>query len=100
MKFRVQFKMACLAYRCFDGTLPPYLSSALTIYVPSRRLRSSSEKLLRVPTFNMKTAGERSFSFLAPSVWNSLPSSLRDSPTMSVFRTQLKTYLFREAFDL
>ena len=77
VKFRWQFKMAILVYRHFEGTLPPYLSGVLHTYQPSRSLRSSSERLLRVPKRSLKTAGERSFSFLAPSIWNSLPASIR-----------------------
>ena len=59
-------------YRFFDGSLPGYLSQTLCVYEPTRNLRSSCEKLLKVPKRNTKTFGERSFSFLAPSVWNSL----------------------------
>nr|KAG5689371.1 hypothetical protein BaRGS_019745 [Batillaria attramentaria] len=36
-------------------SLPQYLSDKLTTYEPSRTLRSSSEKLLKVPKFNLKT---------------------------------------------
>lgn len=98
IKFRIQFKIAVLAYRHFDGSLPPYLSDALCTYQPSRSLRSSVERLLKIPKCNLKTAGNRSFSFVAPSIWNSLPTSLRDLPTLSQFRVHLKTYLFQQAF--
>ena len=98
VNFRTQFKIACLAFRKFNGTLPPYLSEKLHIYQPARPLRSASEKTLVPPTFNLKTAGERSFQFLAPSVWNDLPSDIRDLPTLSAFKAGLKTHLFRTAF--
>nr|KAG5699599.1 hypothetical protein BaRGS_000715 [Batillaria attramentaria] len=65
---------------------------------PRKRLVTSDEKRLKVPKRNMKTAGERSFSFLAPNVWNSLPVELRDLPTLSQFKSNLKTHLFRQAF--
>ena len=74
VKFRCQFKTATLAYRHFDGTLPKYLSDSLHTYQSSRSLRSSSEKLLLVPKRNLKTVGDQSFSFLAPTIWNSLPA--------------------------
>jgi hypothetical protein len=98
VKFRCQYKMATLAYRHFDGSLPAYLSASLCTYQPSRSLRSSNEKLLKVPKRNLKTVGERSFSFIAPLVWNSLPASLRNLPTLSQFKAQLKTHFFRLAF--
>ena len=98
LTFRIDFKMACLAFKHFDGTLPPYLSRTLTTYCPSRSLRSSSEKLLKVPKFNLKTAGQRSFQYLAPTIWNNLPSDLRNLPTLSIFKSHLKTHFFRIAF--
>ena len=98
MKFRPQYKIATFVYRFFDGSLPGYLSQTLCAYEPTRNLRSSCEKLLKVPKRNTKTFGERSFSFLAPSVWNSLPSGLRNSSTLPLFKSRLKTLLFTTAF--
>lgn len=99
VEFRCQFKICTLAYRYFEGTLPPYLSDTLSEYVPPRALRSTREKLLRIPKCNLKTAGERSFCYLAPRLWNSLPVSLREKGTLSSFKADLKTHLFRQAFD-
>ena len=98
VKFRCQYKIATLAYRYFEGSLPPYFSSSLCTYEPSRFLRSSNEKLLKIPKRNLKSFGQRSFSFMAPSPWNSLPATLRNAPTLSQFRTQLKSFLFAQAF--
>ena len=36
---RIVFKLATLSFRCFDGTLPPYLSSCLSPYSSSSSLR-------------------------------------------------------------
>ena len=76
VKFRCQYKIATLAYRHFEGSLPPYLSSSLCTYEPSRSLRSSNEKLLKIPKRNLKSFGQRSFSFMAPSLWNSQAATL------------------------
>ena len=43
VKFRCQYKIATLAYRHCDGSLPHYLSSSLCTYELSRSLRSSKE---------------------------------------------------------
>ena len=37
-KERILFKIATFAFRFFDGTLPPYLLSCLSVYTPSRTL--------------------------------------------------------------
>ena len=57
---RIDYKVATLAYRHLEGSLPPYLSSTLFLYQPSRSLRSSQEKLLKVPRENLKAFGHRS----------------------------------------
>ena len=77
VNFRWQVKICTLAYRHFDGSLPAYLSDALRTYEPSRSLRSSNKKRLMVKRCNLKTAGERSFGYIAPKLWNSLPVGLK-----------------------
>jgi len=37
------------------------------------------------------TIGDRTFPAAAASVWNSLPESVRASPSLQVFRSRLKT---------
>ena len=81
------------------GTLPIYLSSVLHTYQLARSLRSSSEKLLKTPRINLKSAGTL-FRYAASDVWNSLPNSIRNVPTLAAFIRQLKTHLFRQAFPI
>ena len=71
---------------------------SLCTYQPSRSLRSSTERLLKIPKTNLKTFHERSFGYIAPTVWNSLPADLRASPSLPTFKVNLKTHFFRQAF--
>ena len=61
---------------------------------PSRTLRSLDTSLLTVPRFSLETFGERSFSVFGPTVWNSLPLSLRKTQCFTTFKRKLKTHLF------
>ena len=97
---RIDYKLATLAFRHFDGSLPQYLSSMLDIYQPSRSLRSSNDRLLRVPRWKLKSFGYRSFSYQGPVVWNSLPTDLKLSSSLSSFKSRLKTYLFKKSYSL
>ncbi len=47
---RIQFKTLMLAYRTITGSAPTYFHSLLRIYIPSRSLRSASERRLVVPS--------------------------------------------------
>ena len=67
VKERILFKIATFAFRFFDCTLPPYLSSCLSVYTPSRTLRSSSdEKNLSCARWRFMGFSHRSFSFRRP----------------------------------
>ena len=92
----MQFKWASLPTVLRTGT-PIYLSERLHPYVPSRTLRSSSANLY-VSRTNLHF-GSRSFYIAAPTVWNSLPSTLRSSQTLNTFRRHVKTHLFQSAFN-
>ncbi len=46
---RIKFKTLMLAYRTTSGSAPSYFHSLLTICIPSRSLRSASERRLMVP---------------------------------------------------
>ena len=92
--FRVDFKIALLTFKCLNGLAPKYLSDLIEVYVPSRALRSSSSILLKKKTTHFKTLGDKSFSFSAPSVWNSLPYHLRSETSIEFKKEELKSLLF------
>ncbi len=47
---RIKFKALMFAYRTTTGSAPLYLNSLLQTYVPSRNLRSASERRIIVPS--------------------------------------------------
>ena len=100
ISLRIQFKLAVLAFRFFDNSLPAYLSRSLSLYEPTHTLRSSSEtRLLVTHTTSLRSTEVYAFSSSVPKVWNSLPADLRNLQTLSLFKSRLKTYLFKLAFN-
>ena len=92
---RTDFKLAVLMYRCLHSTVPPYLADELCRVADvdsRRRLRSMST--LIVPPMRPSTIGDRAFPAAASRVWNSLPSGVTSSTSLTVFRRCLKTELF------
>ena len=97
VKARIQYEIACLCFQCLcHNTMPSYLSDSLHPYLPPRKLRSLDTSLLTIPRFCLETYGRRSFSVFGPTVWNSLPLSLRKTQCLSTFKKKLKTYLFEK----
>ena len=62
-----------------------------------RRLRSSFTQQLLVPPYRLSTVGRRSFPVAASTFWNTLPNDIQSAPSLSSFRPQLKTFLFRHS---
>ena len=91
----MQYKLSSLCYNCLNSTAPDYLTELLRIYKPTRQLRSSSDtSILCIPTVRTHSFGQRSFSYAAPTVWNTLPYEIRSSNTISSFKSSLKTLSF------
>jgi len=65
-----------------------YLSSVLTPHQPQRSLRSVNQNLLSVPRCN-SSFGQISFSYCAPKIWNDIPLSVRQSPSLGSFKRNL-----------
>ncbi len=91
----IQLKTLMLAYRTTTGSAPTYFHSLLRIYIPSRSLRSASERCLVVPSQRGSKSLSRTFSFTVPGRWNDLPTPIRNAGSLSIFKQQLKTHLFQ-----
>ena len=55
VSFLVDYKILLLTFRALHGLAPVYLSQLLTVYRPTRTLRSHSQLLLRQPKSRLKT---------------------------------------------
>ena len=53
-----------------------------------------------MPKSRLKTYGDRAFSVVAARLWNQLPLELRSVTSVDQFKTQLKTCLFKLAYDV
>jgi hypothetical protein len=98
VSFRIQYKILLITFKALHGQAPTYIADLLEYYNPSRTLRSSEKSLLKERSSKLVTYGERSFAHAAPMLWNSLPLEVRKSPTTEIFKSRLKTTLFKKAF--
>ena len=98
---RVDYKISIMVFKCLNQSdFPSYLKDLISIYTPTRELRSSSDRFLLVkPFMRLATFGQRSFHYAAPTVWNALPYEIRSLKNLQIFKTKLKTHYFKIAFD-
>ena len=99
---RIDFKIACLVYKCLNNLAPEPLSQLISRKTFSRTTRTSvnSNNELHIPFVKKSTHASRSFSIYGPSLWNSLPSHVTSANCFKSFKRQLKTSLFERAFSV
>jgi len=102
IKQRIEFKIAVLTYKSLHQMAPQYLAEMCqpvshAPYLVSHRSASHHELLHH--TWKTYTYGQRGFDYAAPTVWNSLPITIRLRESLMTFRRDLKTYLFKEAYN-
>lgn len=100
VEYRIQFKILIMAFKCIHGTAPIYLQELISIKGKGRyATRSNQGLLLSVPPIKSKsTLGDRSFTVGAPKLWNRLPLAIRESESIDIFKSLLKTHLFKLAY--
>ena len=99
MEQRITFKVLLLTFKALNNLVPPYLSQLIVPYNPTRNLRSASKHLLEVPNERLKSYEDRAFSVAVPKHWNDIPLDIKLGGSVDVFKSRLKTYLFRLAFN-
>ena len=101
VKVRITYKITCLCYHCHSSTAPSYVGDMLHIkplHISNIRSSSYTMPLLNRPAHSKATLGDRSFSFAFSSVWNSIQNYVWCNPSLSSFKSRLKTYLFRSVY--
>ena len=91
--YHILFKYNLITFKAISFSQPIYLSSLIktSCLMCGNRLSLSSVS-------HKKTIGRRGFAMASPTEWNRLSQSLRSQQTITGFRSQLKTYLFKLAY--
>ena len=102
VKFRIEFKIALLTHKFLHGYAPIYLNNLINSRSVSAKysLRVNDDNWLLQTVTSLNYARSQSMlSCASPTVWNSLPLSLREIKTLSLFKKRLKAYCFNLAFE-
>ncbi|KAJ8733365.1 hypothetical protein PYW08_001663 [Mythimna loreyi] len=75
---------------------PQYLRERFEYFVPrGKPCRTANSLLLRTP-FHTSSRYDGSFSVTAVRLWNSLPLSIRDSPSLEIFKRRIKEHFLSQ----
>jgi len=98
VRYRIKYKLVVMTYKIHSTCLPAHLSHHINPRETTQTLRSSDTLLLTIP-FTRTELAKRAIRCAAPSVWNSLPSFITKSGSLTTFKSWLKTYFFHLFFD-
>ena len=95
---RIQYKLCMLVSKCLRRTAPSYLTDKcipVSSTAGRQHLRSAAHHDLTILRSRLARCGSRSFAASGPSLWNSLPLTIRGSTlTFAGFCSRLKTELY------
>ena len=102
--YRIEYKIIILTFKVLHGMAPDYLRHLISVLPPSSynlRRNDDHSALLTFPKIGTKkTLADRSFSCTAPRLWNLLPTTIRSTSSLDIFKIRLKTFLlFNRAFN-
>ena len=102
VEYRSQYKLSLYVFKALHGLAPVYVTELVNPYVPSRSLRSQLHvaSLLQIPTTRTKTYGNHRFDKTESTLWNNIPLQLKTVDSLSVFKSCLRTYFFKQVFRL
>ena len=83
---RIVFKLLLLVYKCLHDMAPDCLVELITV-------RNSIRSILYLKHYQSSYA-RRSFSYMAPRLWNNLPDHIRLCTTLTTFKSKVKYLLF------
>ena len=95
-KEKNQFKLLLVLYKAMYGLTPDYVTVLATPYVPQRHLRSAN--LLIAPKIQLHY-GDITFTVAAAKIWNELPTVIKLSGNVNIFKKNLKTHSFTQIID-
>ena len=100
---RITYKLCLTVYKALHTRSPSYIKERV-VHAPSSaataRLRSAARPEAQVTLVCPRVRrnyGECGFSFAGPASWNKLSASTRLAPTLEIFKSMLKTELFKKS---
>ena len=81
-----------MLYKAINGLAPDYISALALPYVPYRHLRSVNNNLLFVPKTHLHYGGI-TFTVSAAKMWNQLPTVIKLSGSMNIFKKNRNAFI-------
>jgi hypothetical protein len=85
---RISYRQVTMVYKCLIDLAPQYMTNMFTYVSSGQNTRQSTRKDLVVPPGKHKAIFEQTFRYSSVDLWNTLKPELRDSCSLSSFKTR------------
>ena len=88
-----------MVYKCLHDKSPIYLKELIQVRQPNpnRTLRIDNDNVLLIEkALHRQDYKNRGFSIAASRIWNKLPKQIRNSQSITIFKSKLKTFFYTE----
>ena len=100
MQEQITYKVATIMYKCINNITLAYLLEMVISQLPhTRSLRSTNRGLLYTTISRTEFVHSGSFKSMGPCICNTLPENIKNSNNIDIFKTRLKTHLFRISYQ-
>ena len=89
---RVQQSLNVTVFKYVNNAFPYYMKEVFEYSSQGRISSRNNYARLKVP-FRKTTTGQKSLSYIGPSVWNKLPSSVKRNINLNTFKHDVKKHL-------
>ncbi len=96
---RIDHTKETYVFKSLHDAAPGYLSELISTRELPESIRSAAGPKIFRKKWRTKTYGGRGFTAVAPKVWNKLPTTLCSATTLTGFKKNLKTHLFKTYFN-
>ena len=88
---RIKYKILTSTFKCITGTALKYLQDVINKKNRRDNMHPNNNRTtLQRPKVKYKAFSTRSFKYSAPTLWNQLPRTIRESPNLDNFKKKLK----------
>ena len=103
IRARIEFKICLITFKALKFNQPSYIRELLSfsLHEPTSGLRSAEDpyRLQEPRAIGERGFANRSFSYIAPRLFNKLPVTIKQIDSLDTFKSHLKAFLFSRAYD-
>ena len=100
MQEQIIYKVVTVMYKCINNIAPTYLLEMVISQLPhTRSLRSTNRGLFYTTKSRTEFVHSSSLKSMGPCISNTLPANIKNSNNIDIFKTRLKTHLFRISYQ-